>query len=428
MSKPHFDVLVIGAGISGLNAATTLAREGKRVVLVEARARVGGRIYSTQTSGCDLPIELGAEFVHGRPEDLLRLISQAGATLFELDGDQLCFSAGQLKPCASDHALSILDSLPENPDRTFAEWMADKKFPAEMARSLTSYVEGFNAADARSIGTASLAKQQGAEDAIEGGRLFRIEEGYSRIAEHLLKQFRESGGEIFLSTVVRAVQWRRGAVSIDARNDKDGRQVLLNARQSIVTLPLGVLQAGSVRFDPVPHGIMEAANRLAMGAVKRIVFVCRDRFWAENYPNPSFIFSDRGIPATWWTPSPKTEPMLTGWIGGPRAQQPSVAKEEDLLRASTSTLAEIFSLSLEELRHRLVSWHTHDWQQDPFSQGAYCYVPKGSLNASSSLAEPVDNTLFFAGEHTDVTGHWGTVHGALRSGFRAATQVDSACF
>jgi monoamine oxidase len=120
--------------------------------------------------------------------------------------------------------------------------------------------------------------------------------------------------------------------------------------------------------------------------------------------------------------------MLTGWIGGPRAQQPSVAKEEDLLRASTSTLAEIFSLSLEELHHRLVSWHTHDWQQDPFSQGAYCYVPKGSLNASSCLAEPVENTLFFAGEHTDVTGHWGTVHGALRSGFRAATQVDSACF
>ncbi len=427
MSKPHFDVLVIGAGISGLNAAATLAREGKRVALVEARDRVGGRIYSTRTSGCDLPIELGAEFVHGRPDDLLQLISQAGATLFELDGDEFCFSAGQLKPCANDDALSILDSLPEQPDLTFAEWIAEKKFPPEVVRSLTSYVEGFNAADARIIGTASLAKQQRAEDAIEGDRLFRIEGGYSSIAEHLLKQFKESGGEIFLSTVVRALQWRRGAVSIEAINDKDGRQVLLNARQSIITLPLGVLQAGSVRFDPVPQGIMQAANRLAMGAVKRIVFVCRERFWAKNYPNASFIFSNQGLPATWWTPAPKTTPALTGWIGGPRAQQPSVANEKDLLRASTSTLAEMFSLSLEELGHQLVSWHTHDWQQDPFSHGAYCYVPKGSLIASSSLIEPVDNTLFFAGEHTDVTGHWGTVHGGLRSGLRAATQVGSAC-
>ena len=427
MSKPRFEVLVIGAGVSGLNAASTLAKKGKRVALVEARARVGGRIYSTETSACDLPIELGAEVVHGKPKDLMRLISEAGATPFELGGDQLCFSAGQLKPCANDDALSILDELPETPDRSFAEWIAEKQLPPNLARSVTSYVEGFNAADAQTIGTASLAKQQRAEAAIEGDRLFRIKEGYASIAEHLLKQFTESGGLIFLSTVVRAIQWRRGAVLMDARNTENGKQLLLNAQQCIVTLPLGVLQVGSVHFDPVPEGIMQAVNQLTMGTVKRIVFVCRDRFWAANDPNASFIFSEEGIPATWWTPSPEATPMLTGWIGGPPARHPSVANDEGLLGASTAALARIFSLSLQEIRHQCVSWHTHDWQHDPFSQGAYCYVPKGSSNASPSLTEPVDNTLFFAGEHTDVTGHWGTVHGALRSGLRAAAQVESAC-
>jgi monoamine oxidase len=73
-----------------------------------------------------------------------------------------------------------------------------------------------------------------------------------------------------------------------------------------------------------------------------------------------------------------------------------------------------------------VHWRQHDWQTDRHSLGAYTYVPKGALHASEELSVPVEGTLFFAGEHTDITGHWGTVHGALRSGYRAAKQVLTA--
>jgi monoamine oxidase len=65
----------------------------------------------------------------------------------------------------------------------------------------------------------------------------------------------------------------------------------------------------------------------------------------------------------------------------------------------------------------------HDWQADPFARGAYSYVPAGAADASLHLSYPVDGTLFFAGEHTDTSGHWGTVHAALRSGLRAAEQL-----
>jgi monoamine oxidase len=76
-----------------------------------------------------------------------------------------------------------------------------------------------------------------------------------------------------------------------------------------------------------------------------------------------------------------------------------------------------------ELQTRLLSCHSHDWQSDPFARGAYSYAPAGALDASARLTAPVEGTLFFAGEHTDTEGHWGTVHGALASGLRAAAQI-----
>jgi monoamine oxidase len=71
----------------------------------------------------------------------------------------------------------------------------------------------------------------------------------------------------------------------------------------------------------------------------------------------------------------------------------------------------------------LSSWHTHDWLADPYAGGAYSYVPAGALDAPERMNQPVEDTLYFAGEHTDVTGHWGTVHAALQSGTLAAERL-----
>jgi monoamine oxidase len=421
----EFDSLVVGAGIAGLSAARVLAEGGKRVALVEARSRVGGRIHSVQTNACDLPIELGAEFVHGRPAELLQLISEAGKKYFELGGRFLCAQDGRLEDCAFDEAFSVLHDLPEEPDQSFAEWMARRHYPPEVFRWTTSYVEGFNAADAKVISTKSLAVQQRAEDSIEGDRIFRVEEGYSAIVEYLARKFEEAGGSLFLAVPVDTIRWGRGSVRISGGSSHDGKPRQFRGRQCIITLPLGVMHAAAIHFDPIPERAMKAAQRLAMGAAKRITLVFRERFWAGNYPDASFIFAGDGqaLPSTWWSASPRNTAMLTGWVGGPRTQEPAIASERDLMRTSVATLARIFSLTVEEISSQLLSWHSHDWQADPFSRGAYTYVPKGALHASSILAEPVEDTLFFAGEHSDVTGHWGTVHGALRSGLRAAGQA-----
>jgi monoamine oxidase len=99
--------------------------------------------------------------------------------------------------------------------------------------------------------------------------------------------------------------------------------------------------------------------------------------------------------------------------------------EESLGRHACSALAKIFSIGEVQVRGWLQGCYSHDWQHDRHALGAYSYVAAGGLDAPSEMTVPVEDTLFFAGEHTDITGHWGTVHAAMRSGLRAAEQILS---
>jgi monoamine oxidase len=164
-----------------------------------------------------------------------------------------------------------------------------------------------------------------------------------------------------------------------------------------------------------------------MGPVRRFTLLFRERWWAEHQdiqlPSMSFLFAHDAMPPVWWTAHPWETRTLTGWIGGPRSTAFDQCTREQIGDLACTELAKIFSLPLAYLRTQLIGCATHDWQTDPLSCGAYSYVPAGALDAVLKMATPVRDTLYFAGEHTDVTGHWGTVHAAMRSGLRAARQV-----
>ena len=423
MHETRHDVVVIGAGIAGLAAARSLAAAGQSVILLEARDRIGGRLLTVRDSSTYLPIELGAEFVHGRPPELLDLIREAGLTVYERTGDFICFENGKLGDCAFfGEAFDLLEDLPASPDMTFSEFLAQKHLPEHIAMRAKAYVEGFNAADANRIGTAALRRQQQAEHEIEGDCSFRIIEGYDRLAAYVHDRFLAAGGLLHLKTPVASISWRSGEVRV-ATSNPDIPEV--HAARAVVAVPLGVLQSGTFRIIPEPQDSVAAARKLAMGTAVRISLVFRERFWEPSSPNLSFLFAQESMPPTWWTAAPNVSPTLTGWLAGPRALRvpigaplPSGGALKD---QALATLATIFKRN--DLPALLTSFHTHDWQSDPYSLGAYSYAPAGALGASDDLAVPVENTLYFAGEHTDTTGHWGTVHAALRSGLRAASQI-----
>jgi monoamine oxidase len=422
-TKP--DILVIGAGMAGLTAARILVEAGRRVTILEAANRIGGRIH-TLREGNEI-IEFGAEFVHGKPPELWSLIEEAGLETYELDGANFAFEDGQLQIRdeneEANEALEKLESWTK-PDLTFSDYLAQHSLPDHQRQTAIGYVEGFNAADHRIIGVASLALQQAAEDATEGNRLFRLRVGYDRLPQFLAQQFTQAGGHILLETLVERIEWNRGHVRIEA-NTK-GQPAHFESAQAVITLPLGVLQQKSVAFVPTPNALHEAA-RLRMGHARRFTLLFRERFWSQLQPaalnDLSFLFSFSSMPPVWWTSHPTESNTLTGWIGGPRSEAFSNFTPVQLGEAACTELARIFSLDVAHLRNQLISCHTHNWQRDALTYGAYSYVPAGAIDACSKMSLPAFNTLYFAGEHTDTTGHWGTVHAAIRSGHRAAHQI-----
>jgi monoamine oxidase len=137
----------------------------------------------------------------------------------------------------------------------------------------------------------------------------------------------------------------------------------------------------------------------------------------------SFLLAREQPPGVWWTGRPAEEKTLTGWIGGPRSSALLRLPIEDLRERAVRAAAAALGVLEEDVRAELQGFHTHDWQADEGFRGAYSWVPVGGLEASAEMTEPIAGVLFFAGEHTDTTGHWGTVHAALGSGVRAADQI-----
>ena len=416
--------------MAGLAASRTLAEAGHNVVLLEASSRVGGRILTVREG--DEVIELGAEFIHGRPPELWSLIEEAGLETYEIDGPTLRFEDGQLGPAhpnPEDESSSVLSPLEGyiGPDIPFSDYLDQQQIPDELRNSSIGYVEGFNAADHRIIGVASLGMQQAAEDEIDGERLFRVRSGYDQLPQFLCDKFITAGGRLQLNTLVERIEWSSGHVQVSG--SLAGRPITHTAKQAVVTLPLGVLQQRVVEWVPVPTPVLEA-RRLRMGNARRFTMLFRDKFWADgqsanSHDNGdfSFLFSFGSMPPVWWTPLPQSSKTITGWIGGPRSEPLANLTPSMLGDSACEALAEIFSIEADDIRAELINTYSHDWQRNGLSFGSYGYVPAGALDACSKMTIPENDTLYFAGEHTDTTGHWGTVHAALRSGLRAARQA-----
>lgn len=406
-------VLILGAGVAGLSAARILSQSGIPVVILEARHRVGGRVHTLIEQGSSVPVELGAEFVHGRPPEIPQLPSA------ETGGEDWCFRNGRLeRPGAIFQGTeSLMAGLPGAPEQSFAEFVNGRGAGDEALRWATSYIEGFHAARPEQIGVHGLALANRAEDAIEGGRSFRLAGGYAALLDWLRQGMT---AEIRCGAAVQSIAWRRGDVEVHVAS----RARAIQAECLICTLPLGVLASGDVRFDPEPANLRAGLSAMAMGHAAHIRLRFRRRVW-EDRPELRglrFLFSHESWMPTWWTAAPSAEPVLTGWTGGPRAEA-APSDPAAWVEPALATLGKLLARDPSQLRRELVSWHAHNWTADPFSRGAYSYVRVGGLDALRRFGRPVEDTLYFGGEAVNAEGYWSTVNGAMASGERAARLV-----
>jgi monoamine oxidase len=408
------EVVVIGAGAAGLAAAAELARGGRSVLVLEARSRIGGRCWTRRMAAIDVPVELGAEFLHGEAKITHTLLRQAGIAAVNASRLRRQFESGRLRPVdAFAEARRAVQGAHLEKDVSFNRFLATRDLPAKTKTYARMMVEGFDAADPARVSARSIIEEWSA-----GGELGKAQPrpqgGYGALMDWLGRRVVARGGRLQLESVVRELRWKRGAVRV--KGTFLGKPFALRARQAIITLPLGVLQSGAVHFSPSLTRKREALSRLASGPVVRVAMRFHKAVWEKRAPGVAFFNRPGAAFPTFWTPLPMRAPLLTAWAGGPKAARLSGLSSRKLVDEALGCVRAIFPEA------RLADALVQDWRQDPFSRGGYSYVLVGGEGARDQLAEPLNGTLFFAGEATD-TEEAGTVAGALRSGTRAAREV-----
>lgn len=425
------DAIVIGAGVAGLAAAEVLAAHDLSVVIVEARDRIGGRIHTVRDAAAPMPVELGAEFIDvpGAAWDALR--SVGGAAYRSVDGmwDVTGGRAAALDVNAmAERVLGRLDPPPPD-DVPFRQWLAGQQDVSERAAEwLLRYVEGFHAADLDRVGVHWLAHT--IRDSAGGGGESRHQPvgGFDLAAEGLRRKLAERV-DLRLSTIVTDVEWSPGGVAVHCRTAAGERLTPIVGSRAVLTLPLGVFQAGDVRFTPPLDDLVEAARSVARASVIRITFAFRDAFWEDvldfrgtkdEQREHKFLMSGEPFP-TWWTTSPLVTNLLTAWAGGGAAER--VRDLGDPVDVALDSLAAVLGTPRRVVDDQLERSWFHDWDNDPFARCAYSYAPAGAMPALSRLRRAIAETLFMGGEATAPDGWNGTVDGAIESGRRAAREL-----
>jgi monoamine oxidase len=383
-------VIVVGAGVAGLAAAREAAKQGFQPVVLEARERCGGRILTLHDPSSPVPLELGAEFVHGLDAGLHDLLRECGATVVEQEGEHL--GSGDWEEMGK-----VFDAMAAAPEQSFGEFIGTVEVSESAKQSAIGYVEGFNAAFKENVSVDWLNLQ---DDDDTG---FRVREGYDAVPNYLAR-----GLDIRYSTPVRRIRWKTAEVVAETDSGE------FHAPHAIVAVPFAVLARGALAIEPEPQVLTRARDGIGIGQAIRVTLRFREAVWA-GHPRLSFLHGDASFPV-WWTQYPIEAPVITGWAAGPRALALRGMSGAELIRTARESLATV----LNEDPGEPVAAYFHDWEQDPWARAAYSYIRVHGIEAARALALPLEGTLCFAGEAVAESAAVGTVHGALASGIAAA--------
>jgi monoamine oxidase len=403
-----------------------LKSAGKDVICLEATSRAGGRVLTVHDPLSPVPIELGAEFVHGLPPATWELITKTGLLAYEHSSKVLHIDRGTILKnkvgALADKALSQMAKSRRKKDESLAAYLRRSRQPDRVKPWIVTHIEGFNAANQKRISVSSLIKDNKATEEIEGDRTFRILNGYDSVPLALLRAIPGYPSVVRFNSAVQQIKWRPGHVEVQYRSGSTNGAALLRCRKLVVTVSLGVLPPrGFLRFDPQPGETLDAAAGLELGQAYRVTFRFQTKFWeqAEEFKSAGFLISNDRDFRAWWTTNPVVSPILTAWSAGSAADQFHKLSSSQVANAALKSLGRILDRKVPQPE----AIYFHNWHSDPFFGGAYSYVPVNGLPARETLARPVHETLFFAGEATNLKGHSATVHGAIESGQRVANLV-----
>lgn len=421
---PAGHVLIVGAGAAGLMAGRELARAGKRVTILEARDRCGGRIWPLRVADLGYAAEGGAEFIHGAAPLTRALVREARLALSPVEGRRWsasngAFSSGDARASYNRRLNQALAAV--KTDLPIAEFLRTR-FPgqgyADLRQSITRMVEGYDAADPERASTLALRDEWMSEGL---GQQDRIAEGYGALIAFLAAECQRFGAAIHLGAAVAAIEGNLGRIVARCR---DGATIAADA--AILTQPLPLL--ADIALPPAARAKLAAGGDIGFGNVVKILLRFRTKWWAghggRDLADLSFLLSGAPIP-TWWTQHPAEHPVLTGWFAGPRADKVAGLSANQLVEMGLASLGEIFALPLDRLTQDLVATQAINWGSDPFARGAYSYATPKTREAQSALKKPDGGAVFFSGEALHAGRDMGTVEAALASGLETAQAISA---
>jgi monoamine oxidase len=417
-------VIVIGAGAAGLMAAKELTETGIDVTIIEANERLGGRINTILDTSFDMPIEAGAEFIHGNLPLTIGLLKKAKINFHPIGDKRVFVKNGQWN--LTDDPIPYWDALIEKmkgvkTDITIADFLtnnfADEKYES-LRDNIRRYAEGFDLADINTASTIALRNEWMQEEEQQ----YRIDGGYHMLIEYLAQECKRSGVLIYRSCAAKKIEWQNNKVKIFTADGK-----IFESNKVLITLPISILQKNndeknSIEFEPAINVQKAAAADIGYGSVIKICLQFDRSFWEERSKEISFIISDQKIP-TWWIQMPARSSMLTGWLGGPNAKALMHTDESIIVESSLESLANIFSIEYDILKARLQANKVIDWSRDLYSLGAYSFATTQTAGAKKILQQGIQQTLFFAGEALYDGDSPGTVEAALTSGKNVAKHI-----
>lgn len=404
-------VVVVGAGLAGLVAATELQAAGVSVVVIEARDRVGGRIQTLRDGLADgQHAELGAETIYAGQEAVLGICRRLGLRLlpcgyFDVHAPSLYIGGRPVEPGESKAIVEKLVEAyrlaPPAQFETLAAWARRQRLPAAATTLLRAFTQYTPVTSMRLADAAEFERQL-----LHAGDSYRIDGGNDvlpgRLSAHL---------EVHLDTPVRLVSWSHAGATVETdRGSYDADRVVLTVPGPLTT---------AIGFDPpLPAAKVRANLSLRYGTATKVIAQYAEGE-AVKAAVGSGCFTDAVPP---WIVDQTlhqggSAAVVSGLLGG--EAEPALVAPSDVLNRVDHTMAALTGRRLERTYGA-----AHSWTHDPWSQ---CVVraPMGDQRITTlpAVAAPVGRTLFFAGEHTDDRVGPGGLEGAVRSAVRVASEV-----
>jgi len=419
--------VVVGAGLAGLGAARELTRQGHEVVVLEARDRRGGRIWTSNTWP-DIALDFGASWIHGVEGNPIteladeikarRIITYyARAATFHSTGRPLTKAETVQMESIGKRAVSVLRKAQHlEEDRSVRQALAGLELELKRSPQASHFLNMYlsSTLEHEYSGSAHQLSAQWFDSAKE----FDGDDALFAQGFHVITEFLARGIEVKLSQVVKEIHWRQANVKVVTQTGE------FIADQVIITLPLGVLQSDAVQFMPaLPDEKREAIAKLGMGVLNKCYLRFPRAFWPKDIDWLEYVAVRHGEWTEWVSLQRAAKmPILLGFNAADYGREIEALSDNEIVASAMQTLKTIFGTAIPQPSDHQIT----RWASDPFARGSYSYNALGSTpEMRDALAAPLNRQVFFAGEASSKL-YFGTAHGAYLSGLRAASEVLSS--